>query len=93
MSERSKHLTSFITATGLNEYNRVPMGLMGAPAYFQRVMSTVVIAGVMFTHCEVYMNDIIIFGRTKKYLDNLEAVLKRLKKFRFTFNPLRPVWA
>ena len=88
MSERSRHLTAFITARGLYEYNRVPMGLTGAPAYFQRVMSTVVLAGLIYAKCEVYMDDIIVFGTTKEeYLANLAAVLERLQKHRLTANP------
>ena len=88
LSERSKHLSAFITASGLYEYNRVPMGLMGAPAYFQRIMSTVVLAGLMYIKCEVYMDDVIVYGRTREeYLTNLEAVLDRLRKFRLTANP------
>ena len=35
MDEKSKHLTAFRTATGLWEWNRLPMGLQGAGSYFQ----------------------------------------------------------
>jgi transposase InsO family protein len=64
------------------------MGLMGAPAYFQRVMTTLVLAGLMYNTCEVYMDDIIIFGNTEKeYLDNLKKVLDRLRRHKLTCNP------
>ena len=88
LAESSKHLTAFITSKGLYEWNRVAMGLMGAPAYFQRVMTTIVLAGILHVGCEVYMDDIIIYGHTKEeYLKNLDDVLTRLGKHRLTANP------
>lgn len=88
LSEASKHYTAFITACALFEWNRVPMGLMGAPSYFQKMMTTHVLAGLLHNSCEVYMDDIIIFGKTEKeYLHNLEEVLKRLRRFKLTGNP------
>ena len=88
LSEAAKHYTAFITAQGLYEWNRVPMGLMGAPAYFQRVMTTIVLAGLMYRACEVYMDDIIIYGSSEKeFIANLIAVLERLKKHKITANP------
>ena len=40
LHENSQHLTAFITPDGLYEWKRVPMGLSGAGAYFQRAMAT-----------------------------------------------------
>ena len=88
LCEASKHHTAFITATGLFEWNRVPMGLMGAPSYFQRVMTTHVLAGLMYNACEVFMDDIIVFGEDKaSYYRNLKAVLQRLQDHGLTVNP------
>jgi hypothetical protein len=88
LSERSKHLTAFITSSALFEWNRVPMGLMGAPAYFQRIMSTIVLAGIIYLLCEVYMDDIVAHGKNHdEYLHNHEEVFKRLEKHRLTVNP------
>jgi len=88
LSEGSRKFTAFITAKNLWEWCRVPMGLMGAPAYFQRMMSTVVLKGVLYDGCECYLDDIIVFGKsTDEYLGNLTKVLKRLRKFKLTANP------
>lgn len=88
LSESSKHYTAFITAKALYEWNRVPMGLMGAPAYFQRIMTTIVLAGLMFNSCDVYMDDIIVYGHTwEEYVANVAKVLQRLRKYGLTANP------
>jgi hypothetical protein len=90
LSEASKQFTAFITATALYEWNRVPMGLMGAVAYFQRIMQTVVLAGLIHVNCEVYIDDIIIYGNTKEeYLRNLKLVFQRLRKYKLTANPTK----
>ena len=88
LAEESKHLTAFRTRDGLYEWNRVPMGLSGAPAYFQREMTTRVLAPILHNKCEVYMDDIIIFGSTEdEYIDNLRAVFERLKQHGLTVHP------
>ena len=59
LAESSRHFTAFITLMGLYEWTRVPMGLKGAPAYFQRVMATVVFAGLLYNILEIYLDDVI----------------------------------
>jgi transposase InsO family protein len=88
LSEASKLLTAFITPNGLYEWNRVAMGLTGAPGYFQRAMATEVLHGLMYTICELYLDDIIVFGRTREeFIHNLRAVLQRLIDHNITINP------
>ena len=53
---------------GLYEWTRVPMGLKGAPSYFQRVLANIVLAGLLYHICEVYIDDIIIFGKDHEEL-------------------------
>ena len=38
LDEESKKYTAFITSDGVYEWNRVPMGPKGVPAYFQQHM-------------------------------------------------------
>jgi hypothetical protein len=88
LEEASKPLSAFITTNGLYEWNRVAMGLCGAPAYFQEQMATVVLKNLIYNCCEVYMDDIIIYGDSfEKYLENLDKVLARLQQFNVTVNP------
>ena len=64
LAESSRHLTAFITLAGMYEWLRVPMGLKGAPAYFQRIMSTVVLAGLIYKICEIYLDDVIVHAKS-----------------------------
>jgi transposase InsO family protein len=88
LAENSRHLSAFITSRGLFEWNRVAMGLCGAPAYYQEQMATTVLGNLMYVSAEVYMDDIIVFGTTfEEYLANLEKVLQRLHEHGITVNP------
>ena len=51
-----------MTAFGQFEWNRVAMGLTGAPSYFQRVMMTEVLGDLLTKAVEVFLDDFIVFG-------------------------------
>jgi transposase InsO family protein len=51
-------------------------------------MSTEVLAGLIYSICEVYLDDIIVFGTTEEeFLINLEQVFQRLEEKNITLNP------
>ena len=90
LAEASKKYTAFVTALGMFEWNRVPMGLKAAGSYFQRTMVTQVLRGLIFDICECYLDDIITYGEDEKtFLANLEAVFARLQQFNVTLNPAK----
>ena len=90
LSEGAKKLTAFITPNGLYEWNRVAMGLTGAPGYFQRAMATEVLSDLLYVYCELYLDDIVVFGSTpEEFLNNLKKVLARLIKHNVTINPAK----
>ena len=64
------------------------MGLKGAPAYFQAALATVVLAGLRYSICELYIDDFIVYASTDDELcDRLILVLERCRRFNITFNP------
>ena len=85
--------TAFITPMGVFEWLRLPMGLKGAPSYFQRIMSTIVLKGLLYICCEVYLDDIIVYGMTEEeFLENLKKVLQRFRECNLTLNPSKCVF-
>jgi hypothetical protein len=46
----------------------------GALSYFQEQLATVVIAGLIYVVCELYLDDVIVYGNTKEeFLERLVA--------------------
>ncbi len=81
-------LTAFITFMGLYEFNRVPMGLKGAGPYFQMVMATIVLVGLLYVICELYLDDILIYAATnEEFLASLRKVFERCRQYNITVNP------
>ena len=71
--------TAFCTTEGLFQFRVMPFGLCNAPATFQRLMD-LVLAGLQWSECLVYLDDVIILGRDfKEHLRNLRSVLQRLR--------------
>jgi hypothetical protein len=76
-SDRAK--TAFATADGLYHFKVMPMGLCSAPATFQRMMD-VVLSGLKWTTCLVYLDDIIVYSRSfDEHVKGLRLVLDRLR--------------
>lgn len=63
MNEADKTKTAFVTRNGLFQFIVMPFGLCNSPATFERLME-VVLVGLNFNICLVYIDDIIIFGET-----------------------------
>jgi hypothetical protein len=89
ISKQSSPLTAFRTPTGLYEWVRLPMGLKGAPAYFQQKMQTVVLAELIQKGiCEVYLDDIIVHAKSEEELrSHLDKVFQKLQAYNITVNP------
>jgi transposase InsO family protein len=78
LAEESKQCVVLNTHKGLFRYNRLTYGIASAPAIFQNVMESL-LAGI--THTGVYLDDLIITGRTEEEHDkNVNEVLYRLNK-------------
>ncbi|XP_040195295.1 uncharacterized protein LOC120928256 [Rana temporaria] len=78
MHPEDREKTAFITPVGFFEFNRMPQGLSGAPATFQRLMEKTV-GDMNLIEVLVYLDDVIVFGRTlEEHEERLEKVLSRL---------------
>ena len=79
--------TAFCTTEGLFEFKVLPFGLSNSPATFQRLMDAV-LASLQWSSCLVYLDDIIIPGRTfKEHLKYLSVVFDRLREAGLKLHP------
>ncbi len=89
VSENDKAKTAFITEQGSFEYNVMPFGLCNAPATFQRLMH-LVLAGIHWQFCLVYIDDILIFSRSfDEHMMHLEQVFSRLRAAGLKLKPTK----
>lgn len=87
IQEKDKGKTAFITSSGLYEFNYLPFGIKSGGAVFQRVMNKL-LAGLMYKCAIVYLDDILVFGRTfEEFVNNLNLVFKRIKDANMTLKP------
>ena len=88
MHENSIYLTAFICFMGIYEWCRVAMGLKGAGGYFQRSMATIVLAGLIYIICELYLDDCIIYANSEtEFLERLRQIFQRFREYNITLNP------
>ena len=79
MTEEDKEKTAFSSHLGLYQFELMPFGLCNAPATFEAMMETL-LSDYLWTRCLVYLDDVIIFGKTfEECAINLELVLKRIQ--------------
>ena len=89
VAEGDREKTAFATQSGLFEFKVMPFGLCNAPATFQRLMDLVLV-GVQWSHYLVYLDDIIVVGRSfHDHLQNLSVVLQRLKEANLRLKPAK----
>ena len=88
IAEGSREFTAFKTPWGLYEWCRLPMGLKGAPAYFQGAMATEVLNGLIMNICELYLDDVIVYADTAQELESrLRRCFERFRLKGITLNP------
>ena len=78
LSMACRAFTAFITFAGVYQFTRLPFGPKRAPSYFQEQMATVVLAGMIYIICEMYLDDCIGYGSgTDEFCERLEKLFIR----------------
>ena len=76
MEEESRHLTAFISPSGLYEFNRLPFGLKGAGAAYSRFID-MAMSRLGTKHFNTYLDDILAYSQDiNSHLDRLEEVFQ-----------------
>ena len=89
MSDDDREKTAFCMPDGLFEFNVMPFGLCNVPATFQRLMDAV-LAGLQWSSCLVYLDDVIIPGKDfEDHLQNIRVVLERLRQAGLKLHPTK----
>ena len=87
LAEADKSKTAFSAGNNLWQWRVMPFGLSNAPATFERLMDSV-LAGMHWRTLLVYLDDIIVFGKTfEEELQRLEEVFRRMKLVNLKLNP------
>ncbi|XP_029350188.1 uncharacterized protein LOC115036194 [Echeneis naucrates] len=77
MAEEDKEKTAFLCPLGFFQFERMPQGITGAPATFQRLMEKAV-GDMNLMQVLVYLDDLIVFGKTlEEHEERLLKVLDR----------------
>jgi len=90
LNDKSKKFTTINTPWGLFQYNRLPFGIKTAPGIFQTTMLKITngLSGVL-----VYLDDILVYGESKKDHDEkLNKLLDRLKYHNVQLNRAKCVF-
>ncbi|GKT31748.1 Transposon Tf2-6 polyprotein [Aduncisulcus paluster] len=78
VKETSQDKLAFSTPLGTFLWSRMPFGLKTAPSHFQEIM-TKVLSDIIGRGCYVYLDDILVMGKTKKeFIKNVKEVMDRL---------------
>ena len=87
VAEEDREKTAFATPDGLYQFCKLSFGLTNAPACFMRAMH-LILKGLCWSDCLVYLDDIIVFGRTlQEHRERLSLVLSRLTEAGLKINP------
>ena len=83
VKEGDQQKTAFTTPFGLYQFRRMPFGLQGAPATFQRMMDRLLDG--MKDFADAYIDDLVIFTATwEEHLRCLRVILEKLRRVNLT---------
>ena len=79
MHPNDREKTAFVTPDGLYEFVRLPFGLSGAPATFDRALE-IILSGLQYDICLCYFDNVMIQSRNiKEHCEKLSLVLDRFR--------------
>mgnify|MGYP000034807019 CR=1 FL=1 len=87
LDEDASQKSTFVVRNGLYRWRCMPFGLCNAPATFERLMEKVM-AGLQWDILLIYLDDVIVFGKTEKEeIERLRVVFSRLRQAGLKLKP------
>ena len=87
LDPKDSHKSSFITRSGCWKFKVLPMGMCNSSATFQRLMN-LVLAGLTYSSCLVYLDDIVIMSSTiDEHYQRLGQVFERIRAAKLELRP------
>ncbi len=63
-------------------------GVKRRSIYFQRMMASRVLAGLLYIFVELYLDDVLVYATNdEEFLERLRIVLERFRQYNITLNP------
>lgn len=91
LDRESRQLTNFFTEFGVFRCVRLPFGLCNAPDIFQEILQRIILGGCKGV--KNYLDDILVFGKTKEEHDAyLAVVLSRLRDHNVKINESKSIF-
>ena len=85
--EHKERMAFTVGPLGFYEYNRMPFGLVNAPATYQRMMEDL-FYGLHLDICFIYLDDLIIFSKTfEEHIERLDKVFARIRQEGLKLSP------
>ena len=85
--DKDQEKTAFCTQEGIFEFKVMPFGLCNVPATFEHLID-LVLARVKWSACLVYLDDIVIVGKTfHPHLANVRDVLDKMRQAGLCLKP------
>lgn len=86
--EEHKQRTAFtVGPLGFFEFNKMPFGLVNAPATYQRLQEEC-LGDLHLKTCFIYLDDVIIFSRSiEEHFDRLKLIFDRFRRFGLKLSP------
>ena len=90
MAPGSQQYTAFMVGNlGFYEFTRMLFGLCNTPVTFRCLMQNT-LGELNLTYCIIYLDDIIVFGRTEEeHLEHLHVVFERFREFNLKLKPYK----
>ena len=91
LTDRAKPITAFVTSQGLFQFKRMPYGVKGGPATFQRLMNKLL---GRYSFIVVYIDDICVFSNTwEDHLLHIKILFDIMRDSNLTLNLEKSVFA